>query len=455
VQAAALLGAAAFACAGGCDRRGVPPHSVQKVLDAAAASDRAGDPYATSVAAAEARVAADSHAVRALNALAAAYVARARARGTEGDYARAEDALRRSLALQPYRNEPAREQLAAVLNAEHRFAEALRIADSLLVINPRNVSALALHGDALLEHGDLEGARLAFNAMQEIAPGASGLSRLGRLAELIGDAQDARAWLRMCRAEYDESDDTEARAWVRVQLGLMDLKDGNVRAARRSFEEALRFLPAYHLALDGLARTYERQRDVASAAALLDAAIARCPRVDLLERRAALYEREGRRREAEHLRGYALYLLESSYRSGAVGHLRDLALWLLHHGGDPRRALALAREDSTLRGGVYVDDTLAQAYAALGNNHLAVQCAERAVRHNTWDPELIERAVAIERRAGRNAQAEAITRRAKNAWSGSGGSSSETDVRNGQIECASRSIQTRMRQPLKRRAECS
>ena len=92
--------------------------------------------------------------------LAGAYLARQRETGLIEDAVRAERAARASLEIRPSSNVAALNKLATALLTQHRFPEALLVADQALA---RDLEAQRLRADILLEMGDYEAARRALS----------------------------------------------------------------------------------------------------------------------------------------------------------------------------------------------------------------------------------------------------------------------------------------------------
>ena len=88
-----------------------------------------------------------------LTTLAGAYLSEARETGDAAAYARAEESLRRALALNP-RYEPANALLGSVLIGQHAFAAALNRAATALAAPPDAPPALAPARDAHLDLRD-------------------------------------------------------------------------------------------------------------------------------------------------------------------------------------------------------------------------------------------------------------------------------------------------------------
>lgn len=81
-----------------------------------------------------------------------AWLGVARETGDAAAYARAEEALRRALSLNE-RYAPAKALLGTVLIGNHAFAKARTVAAAALAVDPGDIQALAVSGDAALELG--------------------------------------------------------------------------------------------------------------------------------------------------------------------------------------------------------------------------------------------------------------------------------------------------------------
>ena len=90
--------------------------------------------------------------------LAAAYLARQRESGLIEDAVRAERAARASLAIRSKLNVAALNKLATALLTQHRFPEALEVANQAAALDPE---AQRLRADILLELGDYQAAHKA------------------------------------------------------------------------------------------------------------------------------------------------------------------------------------------------------------------------------------------------------------------------------------------------------
>src|SRR6201999_4071700 len=112
--------------------------------------------------------------------LGVAYIQKARETGDVTYYNLAAKALETSLNLESTHAEasPATKHLATVYYAEHRFNDALALAQKALDLNPRDVTPYALIGDARSEMGEYEKAWAAYQKLQNLGDGQSANSGL-------------------------------------------------------------------------------------------------------------------------------------------------------------------------------------------------------------------------------------------------------------------------------------
>jgi len=145
-----------------------------------------------------------------------AYQQRARETGDPTWYPRSERALRRAVRLAP-ENPAAVGGLGSLALARHRFREALALGRRALRLSPASARAYGVIGDARLELGHYEEAFRAFDTMARLKPSVGAYARVSYARELLGRPGGAIAAMRL--ALEAASDQPEATAWTRVQLG--------------------------------------------------------------------------------------------------------------------------------------------------------------------------------------------------------------------------------------------
>jgi tetratricopeptide (TPR) repeat protein len=263
-------------------------------------------------------------------------------------------------------------------------------------------------GDALLELGDYEGARDAFERMNSVGvvgPRAriAAAQRSARLAALHGQVAEARSRLGEAIAAASEQapGPGDALEVCHAQLGELELAEGNPAAAERHARAALAGAPGMIRALALLGRARAAQGDIAGAIAPFESAVARLPDPGLLAALSDLYELAGRSGDAARQR--ALISAIARLRSGL--HDRQIATYYADHDLEVEAAYATAAGEYAVRRDVYGADTLAWAALKSGRIDEAQHAISAALRLGTRDARLWYHAGMIARAAGDSASA--------------------------------------------------
>ena len=264
--------------------------------------------------------------------------------------------------------------------------------------------------------------------MVDLRPDLASLARVSYLCELHGDAGGAAEAMRQA-VDAGAGAPTDL-AEVRTLLGDLHLGAGRLDDAEAAYRQAVAGVPGYAAAEVGLARVTAARGRLDAAAERLDAAAERLPlpgTVALLgDVRAALG------RHAEAAGQYRLVrAIEALNRVNGVTVDLELARFEADHadgaGGDPARAVAMARKARTARPTVYADDTLAWALRQAGRPRWrsppgSVSARPRSERRgDRRRPAPDGAGRGARRRAARTAAgAGRCRRRAPGAWSRSG-----------------------------------
>ena len=188
--------------------------------------------------------------------LASLYLQRSRETGDFEDYRRAERSARASLELRPQRNAGALLILSSSLLAQHRFTDALVVAEQLALLEPEKPSALSLLGEIQLELGDYEAAAHTFRSLRLYRYDLAVAPRYARWAELTGRTPEARELLQRTLIEARGRSDLprEQVAWFYLRAGDFDMRHGDLRAAERTLREGLVIHPGDHRLWGALAQ---------------------------------------------------------------------------------------------------------------------------------------------------------------------------------------------------------
>ena len=332
--------------------------------------------------------------------LAALYLQRARETSNEGDYLRAEQNARASLALRVQRNDAASVVLTSALLAQHRFLEARDAARSLVAAEPSVDAFRALLGETCLELGDYAGARAAFAAIGQRGRRSLAVApRLARWAEIRGDTTSARAILREAVETVDKQRNLprEQAAWFHLRLADLYLRQGRERGAERELRRGLSINPADHRLLGALAHVSAVRHDWRAAIQYGDSAIAIVLDPATLGVVSDAYAALGDTMRAAEYAG----AMQVAVGQQPGAYHRAWSLFLLDHGRRVPEVLAAAQAE--LDGGrrdTQGYDLLAWALHKSGRPREAREAMAAALAQGTQDAVLFYHAGMIAREAG-------------------------------------------------------
>lgn len=325
--------------------------------------------------------------------LAFAFASRARETSDPAFYAQGLQAVERALALQPDDFEASKAK-AWLLLGQHRFAEALEVAQRLNTRAPDDVLVYGLLTDALVELGRYAEAERACQWMLDLRPGnVPGLTRAAYLRELFGDLEGADQLMRQA-LEQTAPGESEERAWLLTQIGHLQLGLGHKEQAEAALSQALEAFPGYHYALGQLARVRTAQGRLAEAARLQAERFAAAPHPENLFELAEALERAGQR--AESREAFARFEREArAEMDGPDNANRELTFYYTDHARQPKEALRIAEAEAARRADAFTLDALAWALRANGKKADARRQMQAALSVGTRDPRLLEHARAL------------------------------------------------------------
>jgi len=297
-------------------------------------------------------------------------------------YLEAEKSFRALVALAP--GDPAaRVLLAESVAAQHRFREALELAQQVLAASPDDTPALAVAGDAQLALGDYEAAEATYRELARGGLAPPVLTRLAQVAELRGELGRAVELAR--RAARESTGEAADRAWYQVRLGHLYLDHGDVESAVGPCERAVE-LDASAFTLAALAEVRAAAGDLAGARQLYEQSIGLRADADNLLALAELYEVTGADGQAEAAYAEARSWLEQSPVPSATRRLQSR--FYADRGIELEASLSLAEADLATRTDLYAYDTLGWARLRNGRALEALRAFEQALALETPDASL-------------------------------------------------------------------
>ncbi|GAB7044952.1 tetratricopeptide repeat protein [Catenuloplanes indicus] len=303
--------------------------------------------------------------------LAVRYVERARGTGDPGDYARAEESVRRSYALHPDGNADALVADGMLANARHDFAAGRDRATEALALNDHDAGAQAVLADALTQLGPAGTATGAVQRLLDLRPGLSAYTRGSYDLELRGD--DAGAADLMTRALTTATAPADI-AFCRAQLGDLAFHRGDLAGAAAAYAAGLAADPGSAALRRGQARVLAAQGRTAAA---LEIWAGLPPEAGNLIEYADLLRALGRPGDARA----QLALAEAQHglftANGGVDGITGAHLAIAL--GDPDAAVTAARAEYDRRRHPDVADAYAWALHAAGRDAEALPVAREAL----------------------------------------------------------------------------
>jgi tetratricopeptide (TPR) repeat protein len=318
-----------------------------------------------------------------------ALLRQARVTGHAGPVQRAEQILRTLLVEDPEDYE-ANRMLAAVYLAQHRFREAIVVAErnrARRPLDPVNYGAL---GDAQLELGEYQEAFAAFDRMMALRPSAGAYARVAYARELQGDLDGAVMAMKLA-VDATAPTDFEALAWAYAQVGDLYLQLRKLPQSKQAYTAASQAFPGHPAAVIGYARVRAAEGDVPGALALLQTLASTAATPDLAVQIGDLLARLGRHVEAETQ--YAL--AEAGWRADAPEPKR-LTRLLVDHRGKVEEGVRIAERAASERRDIFTMDALAWAYFKAGRLADASRTIALALRTGSRDAEIRAHASAID-----------------------------------------------------------
>jgi tetratricopeptide (TPR) repeat protein len=342
--------------------------------------------------------------------LGALYLERGRESGDPRDALLAEQVARRSLHNRSMHNAAAASVLQGSLLAQHRFREALELAEAALAAEPDKASLRAAVGEIQMELGRYDDARRSFADLHAPLGDLAVAPRLARWMEIEGQPDRARRLLRaaLASAQHEPSLSRAQLAWYHLRVGDAELRVGRPAVADSLYRAGLAIHPDDHRLLSALAHSALVQHRWREAADLGERAIAQTLDPATLGTLSDAYAALGdTARSEETARALDVAVLQ---QPGA--YHRAWSLFLLDHGRHVGKVARKVRDELRTRTDVYGYDLLAWALHAQGRDREAAQAVDHALSQGTRDAQLYHHAGVIHRALGDTSVARAMLERA-------------------------------------------
>jgi len=347
----------------------------------------------------------------ALGQLALFYMRRARATGDYQDVLRSESAARKSLGNRGAHNTRARQALAASLLSEHRFGDALGVAQDLAGRDASSAAFRASVGEIQMELGHYDDARASFASVAGNTSDLSVAPRLARWLELEGHPDSAyRLMNASLLAVVDRRDvPAEQKAWFWLRLGDLQLRRGRIGEAAIDYQNGLAAHPDDYRLLTATAKLEGARHEWRKAIDFGERAVAVSFDPATLGVMSDAWAALGDSAKANE---YA-HAMEIAVSKQATAYHREWSLFLLNHGLRVPEVLAKTQEELRTRQDIYGYDALAWALHASGRDGEARDAMHHALALGTQDAMLFYHAAIIDRALGKRDMAAAALERAR------------------------------------------
>ena len=307
---------------------------------------------------------------------------------------------------------------ARVALAEHRFAEAARLAQQYTETRPQTAAGWETLFDARLELGTYPEAKVALDHLSASGADAVSLgSRQALWARLHGE--DAAAPLDAALAGAREMSVKHPQpgllAWCLTQRGEVAFLSGDFATAEKLYAEALSTVPGDWRAQSHLAELRAAEGKFDEALALLNKTIEDTGRPELLQAAGDVELARQRPDAAKPWHDRALAAYQASLARGEKLYTHHLAGFYCDSQPQPAEAVRLARADLAERGSIQAHAALAWALHLDGQLEAAAKEATLALATGTKDSHLLYQAGLIFTAAGDLPRGRAALRAAEEA----------------------------------------
>ena len=283
---------------------------------------------------------------------------------------------------------------ASVKMSQHQFAEAKQIAEKAKAINPDNAYVYGVLVDANVELGNYEEAVKVSDKMQALKPSLESYSRASYLREIYGDYPGAIEAMKM--AVQAGLPGSEPFCWSKKTLAHLYEKTGQWNEAEKQYQDILAIRPSYAFAMEGLAKVEKSRKNYPKALDLLKQASDIMPEFSFHEEMADIYELQGESQKAKNKYLDVIAMLGVDEKSG---HTVSLELCRIYSkAGMYEEAIEQGMKEYKQRPmNIDVNQALAWANFNKKETEKARDYIKIALKTGSKDPELLQKATAIER----------------------------------------------------------
>ena len=306
-----------------------------------------------------------------LSRVASVQLERAQLSGEFNDFAAAQSTLQKAFAMVDRGVGPVllRARLNYSLHRLSAIEDDLVAAESALLVSKPDLELISgIRADVMFQTGQYPEARQRYDELEDTYPSTTSAIRLAHYHSHIGQYEAAEQWF--AKAQDRVAGQSERlRAWLKLQLGILDLERGRLNEALVHYEDALDLFPGYWLVEEHIAEIHALQGQTDKAESSYRDLIKRTGSPLFMIALAEILEQRdlSEKAEANELfqeAGGIFETIASQIPEAIAGHALEYYL----HSGDPEQTLKMAQSNYQLRPGGQPVLMLAQAHAI--NNQL-------------------------------------------------------------------------------------
>ncbi|RDI54941.1 tetratricopeptide repeat protein [Flavobacterium glaciei] len=295
-----------------------------------------------------------------------------------------EDLLTKSNEADDYSRVSTIRSLARNYISQHRFKEALELANKALAIGEGKKETQKLLFDVQMELGNYPDAVKNLNAIRDMNS-FDYLIRLAKWNDHKGDLETAITFMEKARDIAEKDDNKVLKIWSYSNLGDFYGHAGRIKESYESYLKTLALDPNYSYALKGIAWiVFSKERNVNEANRIIDAIVAthNTPDFYLLKSQIAQFEGD-KNEEMKNRNAYFSMLEKNNY--GAMYNKYNTLIYA-DDKKTAHKALEIAKTEVDHRPTAESYDLLAWSYLNVGDNKKALEIAQKHVVEKSFEP---------------------------------------------------------------------
>ncbi|MFV8344400.1 tetratricopeptide repeat protein [Flavobacterium sp. XS2P39] len=270
--------------------------------------------------------------------------------------------------------------------SQHRFKEALVLANKALAIGEGKKETQKLLFDIQMELGNYAQAVKNLNTIRDMNS-FDYLIRLAKWNDHKGDLDTAITFMEKAKGIAEKDNNKVLKIWSYSNLGDFYGHAGRIKESYESYLKTLEIDPNYSYALKGIAWiVFSKERNTEEAKRIIDAVAATHNTPDFYLFKSQIAHFEGNKREEIKNRNAYFSMMEKN-NYGAMYNKYNVLIYA-DHKQTAQKALEIAQIEVDHRPTADSYDLLAWSYLNLGENKKALEVAQNHVVGKSFEPKV-------------------------------------------------------------------